>query len=75
MGWDSFGLPAENAARINNVDPSEWTEKYGYLPIVRTRCTLQGKDTHASKLEFNRRKCLSFIIRRCIIVLYSTGCK
>ena len=40
MGWDAFGLPAENASRLNNLHPKDWTNKN--IKIMKDQLKLLG---------------------------------
>lgn len=40
MGWDAFGLPAENAAMQNKVHPREWT--YANIATMRAQLKSMG---------------------------------
>ncbi len=40
MGWDAFGMPAENAAMENNVHPAEWT--YANIDAMRAQLKSMG---------------------------------
>ena len=40
MGWDAFGMPAENAAMQNNVPPAQWT--YANIEYMKTQLKSLG---------------------------------
>ena len=40
MGWDAFGMPAENAAMQNNVPPAKWT--YANIDYMKTQLKSLG---------------------------------
>ena len=40
MGWDAFGLPAENASRLNNLHPGDWTKKN--IEVMKSQLKMLG---------------------------------
>ena len=40
MGWDAFGLPAENAAKLNNLNPKDWTKQN--IQTMKTQLKMLG---------------------------------
>ena len=50
MGWDAFGLPAENAAIDNATDPEIWTQSN--ITSMRKQLLLMG-----TSLDWDRVCC------------------
>ena len=47
MGWDAFGLPAENASKTNNLHPKKWTNEN--IKVMKGQLKLLGLSIDWSK--------------------------
>jgi leucyl-tRNA synthetase len=65
MGWDAFGMPAENAARDNKVHPKEWT--YQNIASMRSQLKAMGlsldwtREFATCDVEYYHRQQMLFI--------------
>ena len=65
MGWDAFGMPAENAARDNKVHPKQWT--YQNIASMKAQLKAMGLSLDWSRefatcdVEYYHRQQMLFI--------------
>jgi len=62
MGWDSFGLPAENAAMERKIDPASWTE---------SNIAHMKKQLQSFGLAINWNRVCIFLIHWCLAKIFS----
>jgi hypothetical protein len=55
MGWDSFGLPADNAARERGIDPQQWTKEN--IATMRAQFDSLGLDFNWENVRFLAMRC------------------
>ena len=80
MGWDAFGMPAENAAMEKNIHPADWT--YQNIDTMREQLKPMGLSIDWSR-EFatcdpitdNSKQCFWICLKRISLrkMLWSTG--
>lgn len=65
LGWDAFGLPAENAAMERGVPPALWTEKN----IREMRSQIEGLHCNFTP-NTEVKQVLCKMYRRCLFIAH-----